>query len=140
MTLPLAVRSLRDSERNMCLANWKKDLSEARAWGSWGAGLGQRNYWCLINHVLDRITLPSCDVWVGCHTNDPETPICWVATRRIEGLQLHAIVYLYVRQQLRDDPELAITLERALLSEVETHHPLATERRPYNPFLELDRP
>lgn len=137
--LPFFIRSPTPDEAKMVLANWKEDLYHSRIATRWGRDLAARNFWCLANHVVDRITFPSCEIWVGCHDNDPLTPICWAATRRIEGLQSHAIVYLYARQQLREDPELAITLERALLSEVAKRRPLAAERRRFNPYLELDR-
>lgn len=123
----------------MVLANWKEDLYHSRIATRWGRELGARDFWCLANHVIDRITYPSCEIWIGCHVDEPETPICWVATRRIPALQQHAIVYLYARQQLREDPELAIMLERTLLYEVSQHRPLAAERRRFNPYLELDR-
>jgi hypothetical protein len=120
-------------------ANWKKDLLDRRAERGWSRGLEDRDYWCLVNHVIDRITLPSCIVFVGCHEKDIDTPMCWAAVRRIPGLLAHEVVYLYARKSLWEEPELAASLERAVLSAIEALHPLVTERRPYNPFLELRR-
>lgn len=126
-------------EISMVLSNWKKELLEQRRAHGWSRGLEERDYWALVNHVLDRITLPLCTVFVGHHVNDEETPMCWVAVRRINGLQTHEVVYLYARKSVREDPELAASLERALLYEVSRVRPLADERRPFNPFLELRR-
>lgn len=134
-----AVRRMLDSEAAMVLSNWKRELNELRNQRKWGRGLTDRDYWCLVNHVIDRITLPSCDVWVGIHVSDPETPVCWVAVRKIPALQMYELVYLYARRSLQEDPELAAMLEKMLLHEVNAVHTLAVERRPYNPFLELRR-
>lgn len=136
----LKVRAMHESETAMVLSNWKKELFEHRRERGWSRNIEERDYWCLVNHVVDRITLPSCLVFIGCHTIDLETPICWVAARRIQGLQTHEVVYLYARKSVREDPELAASLERVLLHEVDVSgYPLAVERRPYNPFLELRR-
>jgi hypothetical protein len=134
-----AARSMLDSERGMVLANWKHELAAQRLDRKWSRGLTERDFWCLVNHAVDRITLPSCEVFVGVHANDPETPVCWAAVRRIPVLLQHEIVFSYARESVRNDPELAVTLERALLSEIQQHRPLAVERRAYNPFLELRR-
>lgn len=139
MSLPLIVRPMALAERNMVLSNWKEELREERLERRWGRGLTDRDYWCLINHVLDKITLPSCEVFVGVHVDTPETPVCWVSVRGIAGLSTYEVVYLYGRLQLRDDLELAASVERTLLYEVQRTHVLVNERRPFNPFLELRR-
>ena len=133
----LTVRTMQERELPMVLSNWKKELLEVQR--GWKRSLEDRDFWCLVNHTIDRITLPSCTVYVGCHEAAPETPMCWVAVRRVKGLQIYEIVYLYARKSVRRDPELAASLERALLSTVEHYVPLAVERRPFNPFLELRR-
>lgn len=135
----LTIRAMREAETSMVLSNWKKELFEHRGERGWSRNIEERDYWCLVNYVLDRITLPSCLVFVGHHLIDEETPMCWVAARRIKGLQTYEVVYLYARKSVRGDPELAASLERALLYEVSRICPLADERRPYNPFLELRR-
>ena len=128
------------SESAMVLSNWKKELWEQRRERGWSRGLEERDYWALVNHVLDKITLPACDVVMGCHFSDPETPMCWVAFRRVPGLHIREIVYLYARKSVRQDPALAAGLERQLLFEIEhTDILFAAERRPFNPFLELRR-
>lgn len=131
MTLPLLVREMAPSELPMVLSNWKKELRHERHRRGWGRGLEERDFWCLVNHVIDRITLPSSSIFVGCHEDEPETPCCWAARRGEE------ILFLYARQSVGHDAELAATLERSLLS-----HPLlaGSERiRAFNPFLELRR-
>lgn len=133
-----AVRAASASEVGMVRANWKHELNAQRPERKWSRGLTDRDFWCLVNHALDRITLPECELYVGFHATDPEaTPLCWVAVRRIPALLTWEVVYLYARASVRADPELAVTLERELLSRVHAIHPLATERRPFNPFLEL---
>ncbi len=139
LSIGLLVRRMAASEKAMVLSNWKKELLEESARRGWGRGLEVRDYWCLANHVLDRITLPSCEIWVGCHESELETPVCWVAIRKIAGLSVFEVVYLYARQSVRELPELAAGLELALLHEVEITRPLARERRSFNPFLELRR-
>lgn len=141
----LKVRERTPDEFGMVCSNWKDELFEHRndrnagPGRGWCRGLNERDFWCLVNHVIDRITVSSCKVFVGCHEKDPDTPICWVAIRRIEGLVLFEVMYLYARKLIREDPELAAGLERALLSEVNKIHPLAAERRSFNPFKELRR-
>lgn len=137
VSLGMVVRKMDASECAMCLSNWKKELWETRNRRGWSRMIQERDFWCLVNHALDRITLPSCEVFVGCHESDVETPICWVAVRRIVGLSTYEVVYLYARKSLREEPELAAGLERELLSKLD--RPIAVERRPYNAFLELRR-
>ncbi len=141
----LTVRDVLPAEIGMVCGNWKNELAEYRndrnagPGRGWCRGLNERDFWCLVNRVVDRITVPSCEIFVGCHESDVDTPICWVAVRRIDGLMLFEVMYLYARKLVRKDPELAASLERALLSEVAKTRPLAVERRPFNPFLELRR-
>ena len=134
----LTVRRMLDTEQSMVLSNWKRELYEFRHIMNWGGGLKDRDFWRLINHVLDRFTLPSCEVFMGCHESDVETPLCWVALRRIPGLQVHEEVYLYARKSVRQDPELAAGLQRDVRGAIEAQGlSLAKERRPYNPYLEI---
>jgi hypothetical protein len=137
MSLGLVVRRVTTDEMSMVLSNWKKELWDTRNKASWSRVLQERDFWCLANHVLDRITVPSCDIFVGCHPSDTETPICWVAIRKIPALTSWSVVYLYARQSLQKEPELAASLERELLSKLEV--PIAVERRHMNLFLELRR-
>ncbi len=138
MTLPLLVRPMATSEVPMVLGNWKAELRADARTRRWGRGLEERDFWCLVNHVLDRITLPACRVFVGCHEDEPDVPVCWVALRRPPGLSTWAVVYLYVRQGLREDVELCAGLERELIARID--RPILPDRRPFNPFLELRAP
>jgi hypothetical protein len=137
MTIGLVVRPAAPTELEMVLSNWKQEIWKTRHIRGWCRGLQERDYWCLMNHVLDRITVPSCELFVGCHQNDLETPICWIAIRKIPALTTWTVVYLYARQSLRKEPELAASLERELLSSLDV--PIAVERRQFNAFLELRR-
>lgn len=137
VTLPLVVRLMANSEISMVLSDWKKELFRERKNRGWGKGLEDRDYWALINHVLDRITLPSCAIYIGVHEKEPSTPCCWAAVR---SLPPHTgsfeILFLYARQSIGHDPELAAALERSLLEKL----PSGAERlRSFNPFLELRR-
>lgn len=125
MTLPLLIREMLPEEKPMVLSDWKKDLKEADP--PWGKNIPWEEWWALINHVVDRITLPSATVLMACHRNEPSVPLCWVAVR--DGLFLH----MHARTSIREDPELAVHLEKALLSHAQGRP------EPYNPFMELKR-
>jgi hypothetical protein len=126
------------SERQFVLASWKHDLNERRAREVWGKGLRQADFWLLVNHVLDFITLPTSEVWMGCHPSHPETPECWMAIRRSKGLSDWQILYAYARVPIRSDPELGAALHRELVSflSAERHFP-SSEPIAFNPFKEL---
>jgi hypothetical protein len=121
----------------MVLAAWKQDLYEERFRRRWGSGLDGECFWLLVNHVIDRITLPSSDVLVGCSKTEPGTPLCWTVVRKIERYGTYAVLHSYARHEIRKDPALAATLERELMTEVTKQRPIASERRPFNPFHEL---
>ena len=114
----------------MVLSNWKHELLGKRTTEGWGRGMTERDYYCLVNHVLDNVTLPSCEIFVGCHEDEPATPCCWVAVRDSE------ILFMYARKRFAEDPELAASLERTLLARLPMK---AIKIRSFNPFLELRR-
>lgn len=132
MPLPLVVRPLRASETNLVLAAWKNQLYEARLRTRWGRDLPTDCFWALVNHVIDKITLPSSTLLVGCHV-DVDTPMCWAVVRDFE------VLYIDARPEIRKDPALAVALERQLLHEVRQVIPIAPGNRSYNPFMELKR-
>lgn len=134
MSLALFVRPMAAHETAMVLAMWKADLrfqdkSDKRSWGN---RLRNGEFWALVNHVVDRITLPSAAVYVGCHPDEPETPVCWAAVRENE------VLHLYARESVRKDPELAAAMQRAFLEIIESRvGPVS--RATYDPFKELQR-
>lgn len=125
VTLPLVIRALRPEERSMILSDWKKDLWEARP--AWGQSLRSDEWWALVNHVIDRITLPSAAVWIGCHRDEPIVPLCWAAAR--DGAFLH----MHARVSVHEQPDLAARLEQELLAHAQGRPAV------FNPFLELKR-
>jgi len=139
MSLPILVRKMLASESAMVLSNWKNQLNSERTEHGWSNGLNRDCFWDLVNHVVDKISLPTSEVFVACYESEPATPLCWVAVRKIPGLSTYDVVYLYARYEIRRDPVLAVTLERELLSEVQKQRPLASQRRPFSPFKELRR-
>lgn len=107
MTFPLLVRPVIPAERNMVLADWKRDLWDGqKKSGRLTAG----EFWCLADHVIDRITFPSSEVFVGCHESEPSVPLCWAALRGPDLIHLHA------RGAIFNDPEVAAAVERELRS------------------------
>jgi len=54
----LTIREMHESETAMVLSNWKKELFEQRGTRGWSRNIEERDYWCLVNHVPDLITLP----------------------------------------------------------------------------------
>jgi hypothetical protein len=122
----------------MLLSAWKMDLSDGRFKSSWGRGLDGESFWALVNYVIDKVTLPSCDVFVGCSLSEPGTPLCWTAVRKLKGLSTYEMVYLGARKSVMNDAALAAVMETTLLSEIEKIRPI-TKRRTLNPFTELKR-
>ena len=120
----------------MVLSNWKNTLNAKRKehYGPHHA-LVERDFWFLANYVIERITLPSVEVFVGCHENEPETPCCWIAVRRTSEDSCE-VLETYARQIIGRDPELAASLERELRSRLPYKR---MEARALNMFLELKR-
>jgi hypothetical protein len=119
----LLVRVMAPSEEPMVKSDWKKDVREAHP--QWGASLYLEEWWALVNHVVDTISLPTSEVWMACHRSEPEVPLAWLAVRKGEVLHRHA------RAAVQREPELAARLELALLEH--TRGQVAD----WNPFLEL---
>lgn len=153
MSLPLIVRPMRASETNIVLSAWKNQLYDLvfdprshtarRSAPAWGKGLRIDHFWTLINYVIDKITLPSCLVFVGCHEDEVSTPICWVVVRSIGGVSMEEslceVLYSDASLRILKDPALAATLERELLSNVARSHISVASRRPFDPFVEMKR-
>jgi hypothetical protein len=140
VTLPLLVREMLPEERSLVLSDWKRDLWDAliddRKEGTpnWGLSLQSEEWWALVNHVLDRITLPSATVWMACHRDEPNVPLCWVAAR--DGMHLDS----HSRVSVRDEPELAAYLQRSLWEHAMPKSRFGIGgRAAFNPFLELKR-
>lgn len=130
MGLPLVVRAMSASETSFVLSTWKKELRDHRGSFGWGKGLEERDFWALVNYVIDKITMPSCSVFVGCHEAEEDTPVCWVAVRKSE------VLFSYARRSVLKNPELAASLERELLARLPWP---AAKVKTFNPFLELRR-
>lgn len=126
VTIPLLVREMLPEERSMVLSDWKKDLWDAKP--TWGAHMYSSEWWAIVNHVMDNITLPSVVVLMACHRNEGSVPLCWLASR--SGV----IVHMHARVSVREEPELAAYLEMALRA-----HCGAIEPEPFNPFAEMKR-
>lgn len=124
--LALLIREMTADERPMVLSDWKRGLWDERP--AWGRALHSEEWWALINHVIDGITLPSVTVWMACHRRTPDVPLCWAAVRRSEAL------HMYARSSVRETPELAAFLHRSLLDHARAR------AAPFNPFQELKRP
>lgn len=139
MTLDLLVRPMTADEVPMVLSNWKRELGEYRHIYRWSSGLKPDDFWSLLNFVIDRLTLPSCVVFMGCHPSEPKVPINWVAIRKRPGLSNYDVVYQYVRLGPREDPELAQSLYDSLIEKLCATHTLEKKKRPFNPFNELRR-
>ncbi len=133
MTIPLIVRKAGSHEKDYVLSTWKQALKISPR--KWRKELDDRNFWCLVNHAVDRITFPSSIILVGCHKDSPDVPVCWVAIRKLAGLSTYELVYYYVRLE-------AFTAEiyEELLSQISKDYLIAKEVCPYNPYLELRRP
>lgn len=125
----LVVRPMYEGETSMVLSDWKKELVEQRRTQAWSSGLLVSDMWRLLNHVLDDLTLPSCEVVVGCHANDVDVPLCWAATRDGD------VLMSYVRRGFRKDPELSYRLER----EFSKRLPATKTGAVFNPFKELEK-
>jgi hypothetical protein len=123
LSLPTLVREMLPEERSLVLSDWKKDLKDARP--EWGAALRWDEWWALVNHVIDRLALPSARVYVICHRDEERIPLAWAAVRDGAVLHLHAAAAVLA------DPELAARLETQLTA------PYLKAR--FNPFEELKR-
>jgi hypothetical protein len=88
-----------------------------------------RDFWSLVNHVIDRITLPSAKVFVGMYPGH-EVPLCWAVTRDGE------LLYTYVRKGIVNDAALAGELLKMFLGGLPV---VAIKVRDFNPFRELER-
>jgi hypothetical protein len=99
MSLPILIRGMLPAERSMVLSDWKKGLWDSRP--DWGRALHSDEWWALVNHVIDTISLPSAEVWMACHESEPDVPLCWVAVRDGGFLHMHA------RISVSAEPELA---------------------------------
>jgi hypothetical protein len=128
VTLPILIREMACEEMPLVLSDWKKDLWDARP--AWGRALRSEEWWALVNHVIDHVTLPSATVWMACHRNEPSVPLSWMAAR--DGKRLHA----HARISIHQEPELAASLYKALIE----YTPKWDILDAFNPFLELKRP
>lgn len=120
--IPLLVRDMLPEEKSMVLSDWKRDLRDQKP--AWGLSLQAPEWWALVNHVIDRHTLPSASVLVACHRNEPSFGLCWLAYRR-------GVLHLHATKDVMREPDLAAYLERSLRD----HAPKGVEE--FNPFLEL---
>jgi hypothetical protein len=140
LSIALHVRKLASHELTFVRATWKNDLGTPAPGRDWATGLSSTRFWLLVNHVIDKVTLPSCEVFVGCNPDFPETPLCWVAIRRLEGLSTYAVVYLYARRRFMRHPEVAATMQSMLIHEVKQQRALLSgDAPPFDPFQELSR-
>jgi hypothetical protein len=137
MTLPIVIRPMREHERAMVLSDWKRDLAKPHG-RVWGKGLTTKEFWAIVDHVIERVTLPSSEVWVGCHQDDPSTPCCWAATRlSVPGL---VVLHAFVRRSMeREDPELAKAIKSEFFYRLVLQHRTELVHGTFNPILELKR-
>jgi hypothetical protein len=119
----LLIREMRPEEHGLVLSDWKRNLWDEHP--DWGRSLQSDEWWALVNHVLDTVTLPGCTVTMACHRDEESIPLAWLAARGTFILHMHAT------SNVRRDAELAARLERALLSHS------GGEVAPFNPFMEL---
>ncbi len=122
--IPLLIRPMNPGERPLVLSAWKRDLADA-SWRDWGAGLQPPEWWALVNHVVDRISLPTATVMMACHEDEPEVPLAWMAVRSL------AILHQHARASVHDEPHLAARLYQELATRTG-----ALPHR-WNPFLEM---
>jgi len=127
---PLVVRGPTPDEIPMVLANWKQELLQERLRRGWGKGLREQDYWRLVNHVIDRITLPQSSVYIGAHPDNAGTPLMWMAVR--DGVML----YSYARRSITSDRPLAEKMESAMLAQLPV---VAIRIHDFDPFRELER-
>ncbi len=120
---------MRASETNLVLKGWKKRLFNQKHSWRWSRTLHEDHFWLLVNHVIDKITMPSSKILVGCHDEDQDTPLCWAVGRE-------TIFYSDARVEILHDPELAAYLERALRV---SGWSIDVERPQFDPFKELSR-
>lgn len=130
MSLPLIVRPMVDGEAPMVLSAWKNDLYDSEYISRrLNKALTRRDFWNLVNHVVDRVSFPSAKVWVGCAESEPEVVLCWAAVRN------RILLHSYAKRSLREDPSLSFTLQQELFSRVDN-----PKEQPFNLFEELRRP
>lgn len=115
----------------MVLANWKSELLDRMQrdrtdWGVWK----KRDFFRLVNFVVDRISVPTSRIFIGVHPDSVDTPMCWAATRDGE------LVFSYVRPRAAKDRELSRAMLDTFLVALPT---VAVHVRDYNPFMELER-
>jgi hypothetical protein len=147
MSLPFDLRPMAPEERSLVLSDWKKDLEHRRRDG-YGPhqSLLKRDFWCLANFVVDKITFPSAEIIMGCYETTPETPLFWIALRSPDvnsptyptsELPMREVLHIRACKSIGDDAALAASLERELLSRLSVKYRI--ERRHYNLFTELRR-
>ncbi len=137
-SLALFVRKMATTETKMVLANWKGSMVEAFR-RSPVRKLREWEFWALANHVIDKITLPSCTVFVGCAPAELLTPLCWAAVRKRKNGEDYEVVYLYARNRVKADDALAASVQRELLANVSKALPITGEPVTFNLFKELAR-
>lgn len=114
MNLPLIIRLMRPAEEGMVLSDWKKDLADARLTPNGPhCALREWEFWALANHVVDKVTFPTAMVYMGCHADEPDVSCCWIAIRP-NGESAFDVLHSYARRSIRQDPELAASIEREL--------------------------
>jgi len=128
MSLPLVTRPMLPSERNMVIANWKQDLANPGGTRAWGNGLTTPEFWAIVDHVIEKISYPSCEFTMVCHEYVRETPMAWAATRDRQ------ILHMYARTELRKDTELAAVVQKFMLESLRPREPVD-----FNPIMELKR-
>lgn len=121
----------------MVLSDWKRDLAARPRERRWGRGLDTPEFWAIVDYVIERITLPSCEVWMGVAPADQDTPLCWAALRPFpDSVDL---LHAYVRRSIREDVELAATMERTFMFKLVVEMGRQLARPDFNPILELKR-
>lgn len=115
------------SERSMILADWKRDLANtpSRERG-WGLRMTGYEMWCVLDYVIERLTLPNSEVYVAVHEKE-RVPLAWIALRGPRILHEHA------KGDLAGEPELAAAVARELWSKL----PRVVTRQLFNPLHEL---
>lgn len=123
--IPLLIREMLPYERSLVLSAWKKDLWDQKP--DWGRALRSEEWWALVNHAIDNITLPSSDVWMACHRDEESVPLAWLVARDLLVIHVHAVA------SVTDDSELAAIIESSLRTKA------PGELLNFNPFMELKK-